>query len=171
MVVPEQVRFFTSDREIFKRYFEPLKILGSLSKFSLGVSGIKKETAVDVERHANNPESQYYPGDGYSSLLKYKLGEDKSSELFRRLTNEKDHYYSYLYTAIFIKEIQEQWKRQGVDISDSPSVVATLFNLGFGSSIPKPNPQIGGSIITVGGVSYTFGELAGYFYDSKELGT
>ena len=32
-VVPEQTRFFTSERDIFKRYFEPLKILGSLSQF------------------------------------------------------------------------------------------------------------------------------------------
>ncbi len=49
VVVPEQTRFFTSNREVFKRYFEPLKILGSLSQFSLGVSGIKEDTAIQIE--------------------------------------------------------------------------------------------------------------------------
>ena len=32
-ITPEQIRFFTSNRESFKKYFEPLKILVSLSKF------------------------------------------------------------------------------------------------------------------------------------------
>ncbi|HWC57484.1 MAG TPA: hypothetical protein VG621_00830, partial [Candidatus Paceibacterota bacterium] len=33
-VMPEQVRYFTANRESFKKYFEPLKILSSLSRFS-----------------------------------------------------------------------------------------------------------------------------------------
>ena len=60
-VAPEQIRFFTSNRESFKKYLEPLKILVSLSKFSLGVSGIKQETANKIEEYANNPTSPFYP--------------------------------------------------------------------------------------------------------------
>jgi hypothetical protein len=74
-VVPEQTRFFTSERDVFKRYFEPLKILGSLSQFSLGVSGIKQETAKQIENYAASPTSPYYPGPDFAALMAYKPGE------------------------------------------------------------------------------------------------
>lgn len=169
MVVPEQIRFFTSNREVFKRYFEPLKILGSLSQFSLGVSGIKQETAVTIEKHATNPHSPFYPGESYASLIAYTDGTNHNEALFERLTDDKDHYYSYLYTALFIKEIEAQWMRAGHDISNEPAIIATIFNIGFDGSKPKPNPQVGGTSVIVGGSTYTFGELAGLFYESDEL--
>lgn len=169
VVVPEQIRFFTSNREVFKRYFEPLKILGSLSAFSLGVSGIKQDTAKKIEEHALNPNSEFYPGDSYAELLKYESGINQDEELFNRLTNEKDHYFSYLYTAVFIKEILEQWKKAGYDISNQPQIVSTIFNIGFSKSKPNSNPQVGGTKITVGGIDYTFGELSGLFYQSEKI--
>jgi hypothetical protein len=170
VVIPEQIRFFTSNREVFKRYFEPLKILGSLSKFSLGVSGIKQETAEAVERYASDSNSPFYPGENYAELLAYNTDvTNQSDELFNRLTDEKNHYYSYLYTAIFIKEILTQWEKAGYDITDKPEIVATIFNIGFDGSNPKPNPQVAGTVITVGGSSYTFGELSGLFYQSDQL--
>ncbi len=169
VVVPEQMRFFTSEREVFKRYFEPLKILGSLSQFSLGVSGIKQETASKIEQYANDPTSPFYPGDGYATLLTYQTGADHDAELYKRLTDPKNHYYSYLYTAIFIKEIEAQWSAAGFPISDKPDIVATLFNIGFENSVPKANPQVAGAVITIGGTNYPFGALAGTFYTSTEL--
>jgi len=169
VIVPEQIRFFTSNREVFKRYFEPLKILGSLSKFSLGVSGIKQETAEKIEIYANDPASAFYPGEAYSLLLAYENIENTSDQLFSRLTDEKDHYYSYLYTAIFIKEVLSQWERAGFDVSNEPDIVATIFNIGFSGSNPKDNPVVGGTTVTVGGKNYLFGELAGLFYNSEEL--
>ncbi|HYF28834.1 MAG TPA: hypothetical protein VEA36_00510, partial [Candidatus Paceibacterota bacterium] len=90
-VIPEQLRFFTSEREVFKRYFEPLKILGSLSQFSLGVSGIKQETAEAVERHARDATSPFYPGPTYAAYLAYPAGVDESAALYSRLTDPKDH--------------------------------------------------------------------------------
>ncbi len=169
VIIPEQIRFFTANREVFKRYFEPLKILGSLSKFSLGVSGIKQNTAKAIELNAQNPNSEFYPGDSYATLLAYNNEPDLDKELYNRLTNEKDHYYSYLYTAIFIKEILAQWEKAGFDISNQPEIVATIFNLGFTNSKPKPDPQVGGATIEVGGADYSFGKLAGLFYYSDEL--
>lgn len=170
VVVPEQLRFFTSEREVFKRYFEPLKILGSLSKFSLGVSGIKQETAVAIEQHAKNPDSAFFPGDAsYAKLLEYDTDKNHDALLYGRLTDDKDHYYSYLYTAIFIKEILAQWERAGYDISNRADIISTIFNIGFSASNPNPNPQVGGAHVTVGGTTYTFGELAGLFYDSNQL--
>lgn len=168
-VVPEQIRFFTSEREVFKRYFEPLKILGSLSQFSLGVSGIKQETARLVEEHARDPESPFYPGPDAARLIAYNDQIGKDEELYRRLTDEKDHYYSYLYTALYLKEVMAQWERAGFPIKDDPYALVTLFNIGFANSVPKADPQPGGAPITVGGSVYSFGQLGGDFYTSNEL--
>lgn len=169
-VIPEQIRFFTSEREVFKRYFEPLKILGSLSKFSLGVSGIKQETARLVEQHANDPASPFYPGPEAATLLAYGPEvTDRDGALYRRLTDEKDHYYSYLYTALYMKQIEAQWERAGFDISNDADAMVTLFNIGFTNSRPNATPKAGGASITVGGRSYAFGALGGDFYRSDEL--
>ncbi len=169
VVIPEQIRFFTANREVFKRYFEPLKILGSLSQFSLGVSGIKQETAVRIEQYANDPTSPFYPGDGIAALIAYNTPSDRSAQLYARLTNDKDHYYSYLYTAIYIKEIQSQWIRAGYDLTNKPGAVVTLFNLGFDKSNPNASPQTAGAPIAVGGMTYTFGELGEKFFLSDEI--
>ena len=171
VVIPEQIRFFTAEREVFKRYFEPLKILGSLSQFSLGVSGIKQETALQVELYAGDTTSPFYPGDGIAALIAYPAGSAHDETLYKRLTNEKDHYYSYLYTAIFIKEIQSQWQRAGFGLSNSPGAVITLFNIGFEKSHPNATPQTAGAPIGVGGAVYTFGELGEKFYLSEEIAT
>lgn len=170
VVIPEQIRFFTSEREVFKRYFEPLKILGSLSQFSLGVSGIKQETARKVEEYANDPSSVFYPGSEARILIAYPASiADKDAELFRRLTDDKDHYYSYLYTALYIKEVLAQWRAAGFDIANNPEAVVTLFNIGFANSHPNATPQVGGAGITVGGRTYAFGELGSAFYRSELL--
>ncbi len=169
VVIPEQIRFFTSEREVFKSYFEPLKILGSLSQFSLGVSGIKQETADEIERNAEDVSSPFYPGADMQKLITYPEGVDHDAELYRRLTDPKDHYYSYLYTALYIKEIDAQWKRAGHDITEEPGVVGTLFNIGFKASEPKASPQVAGAPITIGGKIYSFGQLGALFYYSDEL--
>jgi hypothetical protein len=169
IVVPEQIRFFTSEREVFKRYFEPLKILGSLSQFSLGVTGIKQETAEYIELYAKDTTSPFYPGEHIAPLLSYVNEEEKQHQLYLRLTDAKNHYYSYLYTGAFITEITSQWKSAGYDISKNPGILTTLFNLGFTKSIPKENPIIGGAVIETGGRTYTYGELGALFFSSSEL--
>jgi len=169
VVIPEQIRFFTSNREVFKSVFEPLKILGSLSQFSLGVSGIKQDTAVQIEDYANDPSSPFYPGPGIASTIAYAPGTVHDTELFNRLTDDKNHYYSYLYTAIYIKEIESQWKAAGYDVSQNPGAITTLFNIGFGGSHPNADPMAGGAPITTGGMTYSYGDLGTAFYDSTEL--
>ncbi|MFZ1075667.1 MAG: hypothetical protein WAN50_04815 [Minisyncoccia bacterium] len=168
-VVPEQTRFFTSERDIFKSYFEPLKILGSLSQFSLGVTGIKQETANQIEMFAASTTSPFYPGASAATLIAYPAGTVHDTELFNRLTDAKNHYYSYLYTALYIKEIESQWKAAGYDIGNKPGVIVTLFNIGFQNSKPNASPNIGGSSVESGGNTYTYGELGQDFYDSNEL--
>lgn len=178
VVIAEQLRFFTSDRESFKKFFEPLKILGTMSEFSLGVSGVKQDTAEQIEKNLKDKNSPYYIGPAYEDLLNLPAGENEkgeggqnstSSTRFLRLTDSKDHYYSYLYTALFVRQIIEQWKKEGYDLTYRPEILATLFNLGFEKSVPKADPKVAGAEVTVGGETYTFGRLAYEFYYSGEL--
>jgi len=183
IVIAEQLRFFTSDRESFKKFFEPLKILGNMSEFSLGVSGVKQDTAKIIEQNLKNKNSPYYIGAEYEKLLDVHAIESSDridgnadqngayadSLRFLRLTDSKDHYYSYLYTSLFARQIIEQWKREGYDLSYRPEILATLFNLGFDKSVPKSNPKMAGAEVTINGETYTFGRLAYEFYYSGEI--
>lgn len=167
-VVGEQLRLFHTEREVYKQFFQPLKILGNEVKFSLGVAGVKEETAIQIEKNLVDQSSPYYLGTGYENMLSFQTA-NKDEERFNRLTDSKDHTYSYLYTALFLKQIEAQWKKAGFDISDRPEILATIFNLGFTKSVPKENPQVGGSEIVINGKTYTFGALAYEFYFSGEM--
>ncbi len=98
----------------------------------------------------------------------FKTGNHEA-ERMSNLINFKNHYFSYLYAGLILRQIREQWLRAGYDVSSRPEILATLFNVGFRSSNPKPNPVVGGSRIEVGGRKYTFGGIAFEFYYSGEL--
>lgn len=168
-VIGEQFRFFTSARDSFKQYFEPLKVLASLSKFSYGIAGLKPETVAKIESHLVDPTSQFYPGPGLESLITYPENSDPEQVRFQRITDTEDTYYSYLYVGLYMRQIMAQWKRAGYDISQRPDVLSTLYNLGFPRSVPKPNPTSGGAPVTVNGQTYNFGQLGEQFYYSGEL--
>ncbi len=53
-LIGEQIRMFNSKREIYKSYIAPMKVLSVESKFSLGVTGIKDFTAMEIERNLKN---------------------------------------------------------------------------------------------------------------------
>lgn len=168
MLVGEQLRLYTSEREVFKQIFQPLKILGVQSKFSWGVMGMKEETAKRVELNLKDKTSPFYLGSAYENILDFKTAE-LDTERFNRLVDQHNHYYSYLYTALYLKQIMAQWQQAGYNIDNRPEILATLFNLGFAKSIPKALPQVGGALIEVGGQEYSFGNLAFQFYYSSEL--
>jgi hypothetical protein len=168
-IISEQFRFFTSNREAFKKYFEPLKILGNYTQFSYGISGVKMDTAKKIEENLKDIQSPFYLGKDYENILDYKNLEDIDNQRLLRFTDSHDHYYSYLYTAIYLKQIINQWQNASFSISNRPEVLATLFNIGFTKSVPKFNPEVGGSIITINNIDYTFGGLAYEFYYSGEL--
>ena len=168
-VVPEQFRFFSANRESYKRYFEPLKILGTLSKFSLGISGVKPDTDTEIERNLTDNTSPFYPGGAYEHLLDYPIGSDHDTEQYNRLTDTKNHYYQYLYTALYIAEIKAQWLNAGYDLSYRPDILSTLFNLGFAHSIPSDHPEVGGAVISINNQNISFGELGSEFYFSGIL--
>ncbi|QQS61508.1 MAG: hypothetical protein IPN70_01065 [Candidatus Moraniibacteriota bacterium] len=163
--IVEQVRLFNSDRELFKKIFEPLKILGNANKISLGIMGIKENTAIETEKHLKDANSPYYLGVDFQNVLDF---ENKEGGRYARLTDDT-HYYSYLYGAIYLKQIMSQWKNAGYDLQYRPEIVGTLFNVGFPQSKPKPDPKVGGSSIEVNNIQYTFGSLAYEFYYSGEL--
>ncbi len=168
-IIGEQFRFFTNSRDSFKQYFEPLKILASLSKFSFGIAGLKPETVKRIDEQLQNPNSVFYLGPEMENIVTYPEGSDYDTVRFERITDTKNTYYSYLYAGLFMRQVIAQWKASGHDISTRPEVLSTLYNLGFNRSIPKPNPAAGGAPITINGKEYSFGQLGYEFYYSGEL--
>lgn len=178
-LVGEQMRLFNSSREGYKRYMEPLKVLAMESNFSFGVTGLKPFTVRQIENHLIDKNSEFYLGEAYENLLDYdsleienieKNGWNDTLEVrLKRLVQFKNHYYSYLYTAVFLKQIKTQWEKAGFDIGDRPEILATLFNLGFNKSKPNPNPKVGGSRYQIGQKYYSFGAVAYEFFYSGEL--
>lgn len=168
VLVPEQMRLFYTNRALFKQIFGPLKILGAQSQFSWGIMGLKDDTAREIERRLADKSSPSYLGAPYEHLLDFKTS-DHDQERFLRIVDENDHYYSYLYVALYIKETEQEWTKAGFNISKRPDVLATLYNIGFVHSKPKANPYVGGAEIDINGTVYSFGRLAGLFYDSDEM--
>ncbi len=171
-LVAEQLRFFFDDRASYEKFFAPLKILGSETQFSWGVMGIKEATAVQIENNLKDSTSPYYLGPQYEHILDFPATTTPtniSQVRFVRLTDQHNHYWSYLYAGLYMAEIEHQWKTAGFDISKQPDILATLFNVGFDNSHPKANPQSGGAPIPIGSQIYSFGSLAGQFYNSREL--
>lgn len=168
VLVGEQIRLFNSKREAYKKWIGPLKILSVETQFSLGVTGIKVLTAQDIERNLKDTSSVYYLGKKYENLLDFKTA-NPASERVSRLTSYRNHFYSYMYAAIFIKQVKVQWERAGFPIDDRPEILATLFNVGYPQSIPKSNPKVGGSGIMIYDKEYSFGSISYEFYYSGEL--
>lgn len=167
-IIAEQFRYFNSNREIFKKFFQPLEILGNSTQFSYGVAGIKTGTAKTVEKNLKDKTNPYYPGLSYEHLLDF-TSSNTEVERMKRLTDPNNHYYSYLYTGLLLKEEMTQWNSAGYTIDNRPEILATLFNLGFAHSTPNANPQTGGATFVINGQNYTFGGLAFDFYYSNEL--
>lgn len=167
-LVGEQIRLFNSNREAFKKWIGPLKILSVESQYSYGVTGIKEHTAQKIERLLKDKNSEFYLGEQYEHLLDFKT-EDIEEERISRLTSFRNHYYSYLYAAIFLKQVKLQWEKAGYSIENRPEILTTLFNVGFPQSNPNSTPRTGGSTIKINEVPYTFGMIGYQFYYSGEL--
>jgi hypothetical protein len=175
-LVGEQVRLFNSRRERFKTFVAPLKTLALETNLSYGVTGIKENTAQRIERYLKDSTSVYYLGNKYAHILDYdstrnynNQHNDTLSLRVKRLVQYKDHYYSYLYAAIYIKQIKTQWEKAGFPIDNRPEILASLFNLGYQKSVPKKNPAVGGSNFKIREQDYTFGSVAYEFYYSGEM--
>ena len=175
-LVGEQVRKINTRREMYKGLVAPLKSLSFSTAFSYGVTGIKESTARMIEEHLRDSTSLYYLGAAYEHLLDYDTTanyansyNDTLSVRVQRLTQPNNHYYSYLYAALFVKQIIAQWERSGYPIADRPEILATIFNLGFAKSQPKANPEVGGAAFTISDVPYSFGSIAYEFYYSGEM--
>lgn len=168
VLVGEQIRLFNSSREAYKKWIGPLKILSVETTFSLGVTGIKVPTAQKIERNLKDSASIFYLGRRYETLLDFQ-SKNIAQERFNRLTSYKNHFYSYLYAALNVKQIMVQWERSGYPINDRPEILATLYNIGYEVSVPKENPVVGGSGINIKGKRYSFGAVAYEFYYSGEL--
>jgi len=164
----EQLRFFYTEREVYKKVFEPLKILGSETQFSWGVMGVKEETAIQIEENLASSTSPFFLDSEHEHILDFKTSDVKQ-ERFERMTDEHNHYYSYLYAGLYMKEVMSQWQKAGYDISKRPDLILTLYNIGFANSKPNSDPHSGGAEIKIYDQTYSFGSLASEFYYSNEF--
>lgn len=164
----EQLRLYFSQREFYEKFFKPLKILVTTNQMAWGVMAIKQKSAVSIENNLKDSNSSYYLGQKYENLLDFSTS-DIEGERMRRLSNERDHYWSYLYGAVYIKQLLTQWQNAGYPIDKRPEVVSTLYNLGLEKSKPKSNPEVGGSTLDIARGNYTFGGLAYEIYYSGEM--
>ncbi|CAN5158440.1 hypothetical protein BH11PAT3_BH11PAT3_1700 [soil metagenome] len=170
-LLTEQLRLFFTEREFYKQFFFPLKILGSQTQFSWGVMGIKEATAIEIENHLKDRTSPFYLGPEHEHALDFNQSdmENIKKARFTRMTDQHDHYWSYLYAGLYLKQIETQWQNAGMTIGDKPEILATLYNIGFDHSKPNSSPSMGGAEITMNNKTYTFGGLAGEFYYSNLL--
>ena len=177
-LVGEQVRMFNSGREAFKKYVSPFNHLILPTNRGYGVTGILEHTALKIESNLFDTKSPFYAGDYFQNVVNLT---DSFPELvndtiaahkhltIQRLIKRGDHYYSYLYTAFFLRQFQAHWVKAGYTLENQPEILATLFNLGYQKSKPKKNPEVGGSNFKIGGIEYTFGGICYEFYYSGEL--
>ena len=168
VAIVEQLRLYYTQRELFEQVFKPLKILASANKMAWGVMSIKEKAAIKTEENLKDKNSAFYPGKAYENILDFETA-DHNKERYERLTDDKNHYYSYLYGGLIMKQVIAQWEKSGYDISSRPEILATLFNIGIQNSNPKQNPLVGGSKIEIDGNQYVFGSLAYEFYYSGDL--
>lgn len=168
VLIGEQIRLRSTNRETVKQLLSPLRSLVVESQYSLGVTGIKETTAQQVEHNLKDSASPYYLGPKYQNLISFTSG-NISEERTANLVNYRNHYYSYLYAGLIVKQVREQWKRAGYDISLRPEILTTLFNIGFRNSQPNASPEVGGANIKIAGKNYTFGGIGYEFYYSGEL--
>ncbi len=177
-LVGEQVRMFNSGREKFKKYVTPFNRLILPKNRGYGVTGILQNTAVKIEQNLYDKNSAFYAGDYFQKCLNAKDSfpelindtiEAHKNIIIQRLIKGGDHFYSYLYTAFFLRQFEAHWQRAGFSLSNRPEILGTLFNLGYQKSKPKKNPSVGGSNFIVGDKDYTFGGLCYEFYYSGEL--
>jgi len=177
-VIAEQLRMFNSGREKFKEYVYPFANLILPTNRGYGVSGILEHTALRIERTLSRPNDEFYPGDYFRYVVNFQdsfpervndsIAAHKHKTI-QRLIKGGDHFYSYLYTALLLRQYQSQWERAGFSLANRPDVLGTLFNLGYQKSVPKKNPQVGGSTFMIGEKEYTFGGICFEFYYSGEL--
>lgn len=165
----EQMRLYFTEREFYEKFFRPLKILGNATQFAWGVMAIKESAAIDVENHLRDKKSVFYLGASSERALDFSSGSDVAKERLARLTDEKNHLFSYLYGGFELAQYRAQWERAGFPIGDRPEILATLYNIGFGKSKPNDHPQVGGSTIRIADTDYTFGALAFEYYYSGEM--
>ena len=130
---------------------------------------MKPDTAQRIEQNLKNTESAFYLGPKYEHMLDYADDVDPDTERMHRITNEHDHYYSYLYVALYLLQFESQWRNAGFPIDGRPEILSTLYNLGHNRSTPKQNPDAGGAVITIDAKQYSFGGLAYDFYWSGEM--
>ena len=106
-LIGEQMRIYNQSRERLKNFWGPFKKLSFMTNLSYGVTGIKEGTAILIENNLKNSLSVYYLGKEYEHILDYSTDNIEDERLYR-LKNYYNHFYSYLYAALILKQTKVQ---------------------------------------------------------------
>ncbi len=156
VIMIEQIRSTMTNRWFFKEMVKN-NILQSYTQFSLWISWMKLGTAKNIENYLKDSNSEFYLWKEYENILDYDLGKKMSLE--KRLTENENYYYQYLYTWLAIKMIKKQWKDKWYDLTGKIWLIATIYNIWFKNSVPKPFPSIWWAVIYIDWKKWYFWEL------------
>jgi len=92
---------------------------------SMGFCQIKLKTAYFIERQLHDPNSSFYLGEQYESLLPVS---QEIAELIRKLSDTQTNLF---YAAAYIKMMQIRWATTGYPIDDRPDILGTLYSTGL----------------------------------------
>jgi len=147
-IASEQMRWFYTERWQLKWILQNANLLVINNKFSFGIWWIKINTAQKIENDLNS----------YNSVLYKKIFWTDTKDVHTRLTQTDD--FQIYYASALVYNILTRRKLAWIDISDEPWVVVTLYNFwNLDKKEPHDNPGIGGAVLDINGVNYSFGWL------------
>jgi len=138
-----------------------------LAGASIGPYQLKASAVSQADSYLRDPSSEFYLGAQFENYLsEIPLNRFNSEEIL------DDEQKAIKAIGVILAQFQKQWKEDsnGIDISNRPDILATLFNIGFKKSIPKKNPQSGGFVYyDISGVEKNFGDRSYDWYFSDKL--
>lgn len=153
-IVTEQLRWFYTYRWIAKDLIKTNRYIMNMYDFSLGIGWIKESAARQIEADMLEYNPDIY--NKFFAVTTWNVDFVRK----QRLTDTENYFYQFLYAGWLIYNIQTKRKKAGYDISNQPWIIMTLYNFGNPKDKkPNPFPKIGGSIIRIDWVDYTFGSL------------
>ena len=116
---------------------------------SVGLGQVRLSTAEYLEKNGYVPKTSAEDGGWEIPLIGYVHG----TETMAREERLEDDSWNIRYDSAYINALEDLWEDEFPEISSSPDILGSLYNLGHGKtphSNPKPN---------------WFGEKVDYFYD------
>ena len=161
-ILTEQMRAAFTYRGRIKQIMATDTYLMVMSQSSYGIWWVKAATAEKLEDYLKQQAPELY-----NKYFSFPVWSNIYNVRFSRLTDTKNYTYQINYIGWLFYKYINTWADGGVDISNSPWVLLTLYNIW--DKIPNKNPSIGGSTLNIEWESFTFGKLWMLLYYYLEI--